>query len=668
VSAQILSGAISEPLPLLGKDGRELGLNRRLINIPGAVLLNAPGGAPVSIQPRPFSTFYIYDSQPVGSNNFIEVSPPGKAPTGWFAAEETIEWPNNVSLTSAVPASRIRAPFFKSIETISELAEDESGFAQFVNDLAKTTEELEYAQSVGDQAAVTAAEKLMGDFRSSGVTALESSVVRHWRDQFYLMPVLDYKEGAKDFFTGKSTQMFFQTAVVPLRQEGGRSECSSSDKLGVVFVVDTTSSMQKYIDRTRSIVNAVVDKIFQESNPEHVRFGLVGFRDDPVERPKTLYRTKVFMNLSENSRVNSIVDKLGEMKASEHSTEGFSEDALAGVLTALDMDWSDFRSRWIVLITDASPRLETINQKGNTTNVNDAASLLWDVGSVGLAAIHLQTPEARSAGDVVVAGERLRQLARWNNVDTLYYGIDDGDLDEFGEQIDSVVRKIIGQANEKSDETFRYEQSDDQFEDPIARIGRAQRAVWLGRCDEDVPSIIEGWISDRAQFALSTDKTWSKKEPYSVHPRVLLTRLQLGLFKNSMQSVLDTYASAPELGGESFFDAVADKLLNIMTTNDVIRVDDGDVGEYVSSRDINTLGEMLPSFLELLPVKPDFFTLTRDRWDNMTADQKDNFVTGVRRRIDNIEALLDNPEVWVSLHDDSSEYEYVTPVLIRLLP
>lgn len=650
----------AKPLPLITADGRDVGLYRRLVSIPTAVLLDNADGVAVPSQPTPFSTFYIFDEQSVNGQQFIQVGPPGRAPTGWFKQADTLEWPNNVTLTPTVPSTRLLAPYVRSLPAITNLTADSDDFVDFIKQLGSASDELLVASS---SSAAEAAEDKIAKLRAQGAVALESSTYRSWRDQFFLMPVLDFVEAQRNPITGEKGPTFFRTAVVPSRPDEVAAECAAPGNVGVVFVVDTTKSMQPYIDKTRDVLERLADDITSEIDPERVKFGLVGFRDDPVKRPDTEYRTRVFRTLDEDESPSTFPRTLSSMKATTQSTEGFSEDALAGVFEALEMDWDSFQSRWIVLVTDASPRFETTDKRGRLTNVADAASVLWDVNSTGLISIHLKTESARANGDIAVAERMLRQLSKWDNVDTPYVSIPDGDIDKFGSEIDTVIKTIIELANDNADLV-----PEDDSSDPLVRVGRAQKAIWLGKCDSEVPPVITGWITDRAQFDTSTSKKIRRKEPYAVQPRVLLTRIQLDLFRQSMQAVLDTYASVPEAGGEDFFDAISDSLINIMTDPSGLRTLDGSVEDYTPTRELSTLGDLLPSFLSLLPVKPDFFGLTREDWANATPDLRDNLVTGIRRRVNNLESLFDNPKAWVALHDDSSEYEYVTPVLIRLLP
>src|SRR3546814_4127488 len=70
---------------------------------------------------------------------------------------------------------------------------------------------------------------------------------------------------------------------------------------GVVFVVDASSSMQPYIDRTRQAMSEVFDRIEAAKLNDKVRFGMVAYRDDPAEVKGIDYLAKTFADPNEAS-------------------------------------------------------------------------------------------------------------------------------------------------------------------------------------------------------------------------------------------------------------------------------------------------------------------------------------------------------------------------------
>src|SRR3546814_10174021 len=66
---------------------------------------------------------------------------------------------------------------------------------------------------------------------------------------------------------------------------------------GVVFVVDASSSMQPYIDRTRQAMSEVFDRIEAAKLNDKVRFGMVAYRDDPAEVKRSEEHTSELQSL-----------------------------------------------------------------------------------------------------------------------------------------------------------------------------------------------------------------------------------------------------------------------------------------------------------------------------------------------------------------------------------
>ena len=84
------------------------------------------------------------------------------------------------------------------------------------------------------------------------------------------------------------------------------------------------------------------------------------------------------------------------MKPATVSSPRFSEDAYAGVMTALhDVEWNNFGGRYVVLITDAGAL------KGNdpfSSTMLDAPQVKLEAQHRGVAiyAMHLKTPEGKA--------------------------------------------------------------------------------------------------------------------------------------------------------------------------------------------------------------------------------------------------------------------------------
>ena len=122
----------------------------------------------------------------------------------------------------------------------------------------------------------------------------------------------------------------------------------------VVFVIDSTKSMGPYIEQTKNVVTGIYDRIQKEDIGANVKFGLVAFRSRTKDKSELDYLSKVFIDPNDAGGKGGFLESVKSLAPASASTARFSEDAFAGVVTALnDIDWQTFGGRYVVLITDA---------------------------------------------------------------------------------------------------------------------------------------------------------------------------------------------------------------------------------------------------------------------------------------------------------------------------
>ena len=135
-----------------------------------------------------------------------------------------------------------------------------------------------------------------------------------------------------------------------------REDALRDFRIGVTFVIDTTRSMQPYVEQVRQVMTRLQDRIGNNPEAERFRFGLVGFRDNIDLAPELDYVTNVFLPLGPDATAARFVETIGQVDVATVNSNGFNEDAIAGIDAALNqMDWTPYGGKFIVLITDASP-------------------------------------------------------------------------------------------------------------------------------------------------------------------------------------------------------------------------------------------------------------------------------------------------------------------------
>lgn len=633
-----------QPLPMLNESGHPLGLSRRVVSRPDAAILTKPEGGTVVDHPGTFSTHYIFGETQVNGKTFYEVGPPGRQPTGWLPADEAIEWPNNVSLVVKVPVERYPAMFF----------ENQPGAVNFRTATPLGTEAEALTRRV---ASGTSGHELQLE---TGLAAVESDTYTDWMTNFYLMPVLDFEPVADS----PDGDMYLETAVIPATPNATGKQCGKQPSVAIVFVIDTTKSMQPYIDRTRATVEKMVAAISKASIGGRVQFGLVGFRDDPAYDTGIQYLTRTFQTLDPNSDPASFRKVIGTMNATQASTRGFSEDALAGILDAIHMDWSPYQGKWIVLITDASPHESHVDSAGVTHTVSSVSSTLWNTQKIGLMSIHLKTPEARAQDNMQAAQDRLEALARWTDVDTAYYAIDNGDLTAFGSVIDDATTRITGQITQEIGQL----QQGLGGGDAIDRIGYAQRVIWLGQCQNATPSVLEGWTVRNAVHKTGAPPDVVDKELIALEPRLLLNRQQLDNLVRVLETLYESAQQSPQSTDQFFKNLVTNLMVASLDANQLsMRVQQyRDIDDYLA-KEVDSMSVLLPSYATLIPFKSDFLTMTPERWKKLPKTSRDRLIQTLHERIGELKTLY-NSKGWVKLHKDSSHDEEVMPILTNFLP
>jgi serine/threonine-protein kinase PpkA len=386
--------------PLL-MEGKET-LFQRVIAIPGAVLRDDANNTAGSVADvSPFTVFYVYDRRTNEAGEWLQVGYDSDGSTdGWLVAESAIDWNQALTVSFKDPAKTPRVPLFGDRDSLKALVEKQD---------AGTYETLRGKAAEGDPS-------------DSPVIAIQPEEFVDIRRNFYLVPILEHE----DVLIGGEQGRLLHVASVPLQDP----KAAQSFRTGVVFVIDTTISMGPYIERTRATMQSVYRAIESSGLSEKVSFGLVGYRGDTQAAPGLEYHSKVFVDLDEGVSGETFLANIADVRpASVSSYGGFDEDAYAGVSQAInDMDWSAYDARYVILITDAGPRIgdDPLASTGLTTSAMHDLALEKQIATWVL---HLRTPEG--AADHSYAEEQYRALSQIEDIGDFYYGVETGDVDNF---------------------------------------------------------------------------------------------------------------------------------------------------------------------------------------------------------------------------------------------
>ncbi|MFE0752572.1 vWA domain-containing protein [Inquilinus sp. NPDC058860] len=655
------AAAQAPPAPVAGTEARRpllmqgtTSLWQRVLTRPGARLSPAPGGDPLGTELPPLSLLFVYARAPGPGGEWIEI---GTAPTGqtlgWIPATLAIDWKQTLVVAFTNPVNRGRALFFRDEEALLSLME---------------------APDAGAQAGALGRAAETGTLPADGpVAAVEPAT---WIDpgkSFYLLPILDWADG---YFASGLTGLGLKVAATSLQERPDQPETASADdpgaaerllagyRAGVVFVVDTTVSMDPYIARTRDTIRQVTETLRHSGWGDRLSFGLIGFRDVMADGSPDGYITRVFANLPENQDERGFIASLASAEASKVSNLDFKEDAFAGVKAALDdIDWSGVAGRFIVLVTDASPRRG--NDPFSSTGLDvEQLRLLAQAKGAAVIAIHVETAAGGQA-DHESAREAYEALTTYPNVGTLYFPVEGGDVRSFGAVVDRVSQTMIRQmesagqgqvAGAGQDPASGQEErsaAERRIEEAVARtglVGRAMQLAYIGRTrDARPPRLFSAWVSDRdlANPALK-----------ALDVRVLITKNQLSDLQATLRAILEA-GEATRIAPNDFFRQMRSAAATMSRRPEA-------VGREEARRlaDLGLIGE----YLEGLPYRSRIMDLTEDDWLSWSYGQQRQFLDDLQAKIRLYQQVYDNTDLWIALDGDRTGGEAVYPMPLDALP
>jgi len=500
----------------------------------------------------------------------------------------------------------------------------------------------------------------------SPIVAIQPEAHIDIRENFYLVPIKHHE----DIFLDNEQARLLEIASVPLEiskaeePELAESEVSPrSYRSGIHFVIDSTSSMGPYIDRTREAVTRVYSAIEKQELTNQVNFALTAYRDNLEQVPELEYLTRQYVSLEQGADAEQFLDRVNSLNPAEVSSRDFREDAYAGIMSAIeDTDWTRFDARYVVLITDAGPR-ENHDVLGTTgLSAQTLRQLAYDKG-VSIWVLHLRTPV--SAADHENAESLYKELSLYPGIGDFYYGVNLGQVDEFGNVLEILANQITQQVLATTKGVLPIPLEEDvpvqapvqpqlsDLQGRVARLGNALRLRYLQReSGEPLPRIFNAWIVDR---------DFINPGRSAVDVRVLMTRDQLSDLKNVMQQVLEL-AEEGVLSPQNFLDDL--KSLAATVSRDPSAVAGSTSGAGTNLAEMGYMRE----YMEDLPYTGEVMDLTIESWEEWSAKIQIEFMNRLDSKINYYQTLHDHTDLWVTPGGGPVTGNSVFPVSLDLLP
>ena len=629
------------PLLIEGKHS----LYQRVLAAPDARLAAEPGGDGHTTV-VPFTAYYVYARRQQGGTEWIEVGTDRHGTrTGWLRGATTLEWNHGLTAAFRDPTGHDRVLLFKDRASLRQLAQQAD------------TSEYEALYQQAQQ------ETLPPD---SAVVAIQPPGFIDIQEDFYLVPIRQHE----DIYLGNEQARLLQVSTVPLARSVGRADIAVVEvearaySAGLAFVIDSTLSMDPYIDRTREAVKKIYDTLGDADLLGGVSFGLVAFRDNPDSAaPELEYLARTYVDLEQGRDAAGFLSRVNSLRASSVSSRDFEEDAYAGIKQAIEtLDWSNYQARYIVLVTDAGAR--DAGDPLSTTGL-DAESLraLAQEKGIAIFVLHLLTPAtmANHAADAM----QYQALADFPGIGSLYYGVPTGDVEKFGEALDTLAGQITEQVRLADTGTkpaaapVVATSTDAQlaeFQAKVAKLGYALRMKYLRQTDEEqIPAVFDAWLLDR---------DFRNPERAALDVRVLLTRDQLSDMHDVLAAVLER-AEEGMLSPQTFLGEL--QSLAATMTRDPSQLGATTATTVGQGNSLADLGFMR-EYIEDLPYTPEVMDLSLDDWQSWSTKQQVAFVTRLEDKLDYYRALHDHTDLWVSLDNGPVSGDSVYPVPLEVLP
>jgi serine/threonine-protein kinase PpkA len=605
-----------------------------------------------------FQAYYVYtrpehSKERTSAQGWYEVGSNARGEVlGWMRAEDVIEWKQTMSLAYTHPEGRHPVLMFAQHDYLLELVTQPAPHrTQDVQQLYTTIE---------------SGKELPNYFP---VVSVEPKKMIDINKAFYLLPIIDFEirqamDGKRE---GRLVKLAAATAFGPdvrdtsdIRNNAAyRREATATATVDpqtrqtlqadIVFVIDTTISMQPYINDVRNTVRAGVRYISQQASTNaSLRFGLWGYRDDPRLAPGIEYNTKNYTPILQP--INDFEKTLGEVKEARASDNDYPEDVFSGIHKALtETRWRQGALRFLLLIGDAPG-----HELGHPQNLSghDATTLrsFANDQKVYIMAFYLKNPRySRFDG---LAARQFRQLADNMGVQKgpTYADIPNtGERDAFNRHLQGVFAELVQIVTPPKQAPAPAPPREENSPQALAAdMGHAALVQWIGsKTGTPAPRDITAWAVDKDLFNFDIQ---------ALGVRVLLNKRQL----DSLRTVLSEVIAAGRrgrIGGEDFFTALQSVSATAVRDADQLK----NAPSFANTK-------LLPDFLKGLPYTSPLMAMTNELWKAWSPDDQDQFLRNLEAKNEYYVTVHDTQEGWIRLNRQDDPDEAVFPVLLEMLP
>lgn len=606
-----------------------------------------------------FDALYAFEEKDVSyDENFVatgwfKVGHASDRVAGWMKADDVVPWTQAlaVAYTNPGPSQRSPVALFDNVDSLQFTLE---------NFDADKVDPKQFVRSVASAGA--------GTPPPEGVISREGNGWIDISQSFYLMPILDHRDLSA--FDPSQNIVGVQVAALTnaARSEQADAcdirandsakcfdtqsgESVSSVALEVVFVIDMTRSMQPYIDAVADAVRESSQALGQRVGVENLRFGLVGYRDDPNLSPGLQFDARNFTpNLMQPRDFAELLASGGgidaetggpAIAAAEAGSGDNEENMFAGVETGINSSWTGEAGRVIILIGDAPSH--PIGHEKNTTGLDEISlKAMAEQQDVYIASIYLGS---EGDGDFLPAKTQFETLAAGDN-ETVSFAVAGGDAvavqSSLRDVIDAVLALVDG--GDASGVFGSSAAPDGSIGGAVLPAIRAAIVDYIGD-NATPPSNIVAWALDR-------DPLDYGKRAFDI--KVMVTSKDM----QEMQSLVDGLYQLLTSGGAG---------------NDVIAGLSGvAVGASydleISQSQLISESPRVPTWVNELPYRSEILKLSMEEFMNQSSDDRTRTEERLSKLVTFYDDALQRTDGWVTLNDQANVDERVYMLDLANLP
>ena len=635
----------AEPLLMEGKST----LYQRVLTTPSCVLYPKALGQGQGRKVPAFSQYYVYEAGVDSTGTPVLTVGPDATGTisGQLDATCTVLWKQQLALLFTNSAQRYRALIFDEESALDAIIDNPDGAEQY--------------RALYDQITV-------GNV-ADHVISIEPEEYVDYQQNFYLLPILNsvesmypdgsyvYKHEIASITAPEAKNVTTAQGAAPTQKSAPGEPALVGFKSAVVFVIDSSISMQPYIDRTKKAINSIYQSIEASNLGSSVNFGIVSFRADTRKVPGLEYTAKMYLRPGEATDAASFNQKVAALEQATVSSAQFDEDAYAGINLALqDINWNEYGGRYIVLITDAGA---IDGSDAQSTTGLDANALRLEAEHYGAAiyTLHLLTASGARNHNHKHAKEQY-ELLSYNSIlgKPLYYPVNAGSVEAFGSMVDTLARSLTaqvqlassGQMAAGSSLSAQPKTQEATIESDSNALGLAMQLAYLGRVQgTKSPDFLQGWMAER-------DVVDHNKVVCT--PIVLVNRNQLSDLYTLVKGVLES-----GIAGQLSSDAMFAQLQALAAQ---MGRDPNQLNKSSSIAEMGIMGELLDD----LPYKSRIASYSPEDWYNLGSQEQDNIVRSLENSLNYLQHCSSDNDRFIKLNVEADASEEVYPIPLDALP